>query len=79
MKTIKNSIPKIAVQTGLVALLLGFGGALAQPSSALGSGDADTAIKVATSCGTVVGQLGFGIVSDIFGRKRIVGYDRVPT
>ena len=34
--------------------------------------EADTAIKVATSAGTVVGQLGFGMIADLFGRQRIV-------
>ena len=38
--------------------------------------EADTAIKVATSAGTVVGQLGFGMIADLFGRQRIV---RIPT
>ena len=32
----------------------------------------DTAIKVATSAGTVVGQFGFGILADIVGRKKMV-------
>lgn len=32
---------------------------------------ADTAIKVATSGGTVVGQLGFGWLADMVGRKRM--------
>ena len=36
---------------------------------------ADTAIKLATSCGTIVGQLGFGWLSDRIGRKRIYGFE----
>lgn len=32
----------------------------------------DTAIKVSTSAGTVVGQFGFGILADIVGRKKMV-------
>ncbi|KAF8473934.1 major facilitator superfamily domain-containing protein [Kalaharituber pfeilii] len=36
---------------------------------------ADTAIKVATSCGTVIGQLGFGWLADVVGRKRIYGLE----
>ena len=35
--------------------------------------DSDTAIKVATSAGTVIGQLGFGALADLVGRKRMVG------
>ena len=31
----------------------------------------DTAIKIATSCGTVIGQLGFGFLADHVGRKRV--------
>ena len=33
----------------------------------------DTAIKVATSAGTVIGQLGFGALADVVGRKRLYG------
>ena len=39
------------------------------------SSDHDTAIKVATSSGTVVGQVGFGILADIVGRKRMYGLE----
>ncbi|KAK9456450.1 major facilitator superfamily domain-containing protein [Dipodascopsis uninucleata] len=35
----------------------------------------DTALKVATSAGTVIGQLGFGIIADIIGRKRVYGIE----
>ncbi|QSZ33421.1 hypothetical protein DSL72_004989 [Monilinia vaccinii-corymbosi] len=33
----------------------------------------DTAIKVATSIGTVIGQLGFGWLADVVGRKKMYG------
>ncbi|PQE03195.1 phosphate permease protein [Rutstroemia sp. NJR-2017a BBW] len=36
--------------------------------------NSDTAIKVATSGGTVVGQLGFGALADIVGRKKMRQY-----
>ena len=35
----------------------------------------DTAIKPATSARTVIGQLGFGILADIVGRKRMCGLE----
>ncbi len=37
--------------------------------------NSDTAIKVATSGGTVVGQLGFGAMADIVGRKKMYGLE----
>lgn len=37
----------------------------------------DTAIKVATSAGTVVGQFGFGALADIVGRKRMYGLELI--
>ena len=55
---------------GLVTSMIGivyFGGHI--------SSDHDTAIKVATSSGTVVGQVGFGILADIVGRKRMYGLE----
>ncbi|PNS21263.1 Repressible high-affinity phosphate permease [Sphaceloma murrayae] len=36
---------------------------------------ADTAIKVATSSGTVVGQFGFGYLADVVGRKKMYGLE----
>ncbi|KAK0941604.1 acid phosphatase pho5 [Friedmanniomyces endolithicus] len=62
---------------GIVTTLLGIvyfqgkknGGAI--PTSA------DTAIKVATSGGTVLGQLGFGILADIVGRKKMYGLELI--
>lgn len=38
---------------------------------------ADTAIKVATSGGTVIGQLGFGYLADQVGRKRMYGLELI--
>ena len=37
----------------------------------------DTAIKVATSGGTVIGQLGFGWLADQIGRKKIYGFELI--
>lgn len=34
---------------------------------------ADTAVKVATSTGTVIGQVGFGLLADVVGRRRLYG------
>ena len=31
----------------------------------------DVAIKMASSVGTVMGQIGFGIMNDIYGRKKV--------
>ncbi|KAF2252541.1 MFS transporter [Trematosphaeria pertusa] len=39
--------------------------------------NADTAIKVATSTGTVIGQVGFGIMADIVGRKKMYGLELI--
>ena len=45
------------------------GGAIPEPS--------DTAIKVATSGGTVIGQLGFGFLADVVGRKKMYGLELI--
>lgn len=37
----------------------------------------DTAIKVATSGGTVIGQIGFGTLADILGRKKMYGLELI--
>lgn len=37
----------------------------------------DTAIKLATSAGTVVGQLGFGALADVVGRKKMYGLELI--
>ncbi|KAI9673765.1 MAG: Inorganic phosphate transporter pho84 [Trizodia sp. TS-e1964] len=39
--------------------------------------DSDTAIKVATSGGTVIGQFGFGYLADLVGRKRMYGLELI--
>jgi PHS family inorganic phosphate transporter-like MFS transporter len=39
--------------------------------------NADTGIKVATSGGTVIGQVGFGAIADIVGRKRMYGLELI--
>lgn len=38
---------------------------------------ADTAIKVATAVGTMIGQLGFGALADVVGRKRMYGLELI--
>jgi len=38
---------------------------------------ADTAIKVSTSAGTVIGQVGFGALADWVGRKRMYGIELI--
>lgn len=35
----------------------------------------DSAVKLSTSAGTVIGQLGFGMLADIVGRKRMYGME----
>jgi PHS family inorganic phosphate transporter-like MFS transporter len=37
----------------------------------------DTAIKISTSAGTVIGQVGFGILADILGRKKMYGLELI--
>ena len=39
--------------------------------------NADTAIKVATSGGTVIGQVGFGYLADVVGRKKMYGLELI--
>ena len=39
--------------------------------------NSDTAIKVATSGGTVLGQVGFGILADVLGRKKMYGLELI--
>jgi PHS family inorganic phosphate transporter-like MFS transporter len=45
------------------------GGALSTPQ--------DTAIKLSTSAGTVLGQVGFGTLADIVGRKKMYGLELI--
>ena len=57
---------------GLVTIMLGvvyFDAAI--PATA------DTALKVATAGGTVIGQFGFGILADIVGRKKMYGLELI--
>ncbi|KAF4996437.1 hypothetical protein FGRMN_4494 [Fusarium graminum] len=37
----------------------------------------DNAIKLSTSAGTVIGQLGFGMLADVVGRKRMYGLELI--
>jgi MFS transporter, PHS family, inorganic phosphate transporter len=37
----------------------------------------DTALKVATSSGTVIGQLAFGMLADVVGRKKMYGLELI--
>jgi PHS family inorganic phosphate transporter-like MFS transporter len=37
----------------------------------------DSAIKLATSAGTVIGQIGFGIMADLVGRKKMYGLELI--
>lgn len=39
--------------------------------------NSDTAIKVATSGGTVIGQLAFGYLADVVGRKKMYGLELI--
>jgi PHS family inorganic phosphate transporter-like MFS transporter len=39
--------------------------------------NADTAIKISTSAGTVIGQVGFGVLADIVGRKKMYGLELI--
>lgn len=39
--------------------------------------NSDTAIKVATSGGTVIGQLAFGFLADVVGRKKMYGLELI--
>lgn len=34
-------------------------------------GSIDLGIKMASSVGTVLGQIGFGVLNDMYGRKRV--------
>jgi len=62
----------------LVTSMLGvvyWHGAKSKPGTIPSS--SDTAIKVATSGGTVIGQLGFGFLADVVGRKRMYGLELI--
>lgn len=58
----------------LLTIMLGivyFPGVGVMPASS------DSAIKLATSAGTVVGQLGFGALADMVGRKKMYGLELI--
>jgi len=52
-----------------VNILLGY---IYYPETYLLPPEADLAIKMATAAGTVIGQIGFGILIDAYGRKKVV-------
>jgi MFS family permease len=61
-----------ASQVSLLTIMLGivyFPGKGSMPTNS------DTAIKLATSAGTVVGQVTFGALADIIGRKKMYGLE----
>ena len=60
---------------GIVATLLGV--VYFQSNAGVLPTSADTAIKVSTSGGTVIGQLGFGFLADVVGRKRMYGLELI--
>jgi len=57
----------INLVTGMLGLVYWKSGTIAT--------NADTAIKVSTSGGTVIGQLGFGYLADVVGRKKMYGLE----
>ncbi|KAK4497262.1 hypothetical protein PRZ48_011712 [Zasmidium cellare] len=61
----------ISIVTIMLGIVYAQGNAGVLPTSS------DTAIKVATSGGTVIGQLGFGALADIVGRKRMYGLELI--
>ncbi|KAK0857174.1 acid phosphatase pho5 [Friedmanniomyces endolithicus] len=62
---------------GIVTTLLGIVYFQGKKNGGVIPTSADTAIKVATSGGTVLGQLGFGILADIVGRKKMYGLELI--
>ncbi|KAF2166336.1 hypothetical protein M409DRAFT_23528 [Zasmidium cellare ATCC 36951] len=61
----------VSIMTTMLGVVYFQGNAGVLPTSA------DTAIKVATSGGTVIGQLGFGFLADVVGRKRMYGLELI--
>lgn len=57
---------------GLLTIMLGI---VYFPGKGKMPAQSDNAIKLATSAGTVVGQVGFGILADVVGRKRMYGLE----
>jgi PHS family inorganic phosphate transporter-like MFS transporter len=66
---------------GIVTTMLGVvywqDGSLANGVRGVIPPNSDTAIKVATSGGTVIGQLGFGWLADMVGRKKMYGLELI--
>lgn len=66
---------------GLVTNMLGIvywnHAGIASSKRGLIPANSDTAIKVATSGGTVIGQVGFGALADLVGRKRMYGLELI--
>ncbi|PHH87461.1 hypothetical protein CDD83_8853 [Cordyceps sp. RAO-2017] len=58
----------------LLTIMLGI---VYYPGSGVMPTSSDNAIKLATSAGTVVGQLGFGYLADVVGRKRMYGLELI--
>lgn len=58
----------------LLTIMLGI---VYYPGSGVMPHSSDNAIKLATSAGTVVGQLGFGYLADVVGRKRVYGLELI--
>ncbi|RCI12287.1 hypothetical protein L249_0492 [Ophiocordyceps polyrhachis-furcata BCC 54312] len=56
----------------LLTIMLGI---VYYPGSGIMPTSSDSAIKLATSGGTVVGQLGFGCLADLVGRRRMYGLE----
>ncbi|KAF5677356.1 phosphate permease [Fusarium heterosporum] len=61
----------------VVSMLTIMLGIVYHPGSGKLPTSSDNAIKLSTSAGTVVGQLGFGMLADIVGRKRMYGLELI--
>jgi PHS family inorganic phosphate transporter-like MFS transporter len=59
----------VSLVTIMLGIVYGANGTLSTPQ--------DTTIKVATSGGTIIGQLGFGALADILGRKKMYGLELI--
>jgi MFS transporter, PHS family, inorganic phosphate transporter len=44
------------------------------PDSMILPGTVDLSMKMASSVGTVLGQVGFGVLNDIYGRKKVMTF-----
>lgn len=54
-----------------VNILLGY---IYYPDTMILPSSADVSIKMASSVGTVIGQITFGILIDLYGRKKVLGH-----